>query len=91
MNALTAFIPFLIVLAIFYLLIIRPEQIRRKKLQELINNLKVGDKIVTVSGIHGTILSLRDDRLTIRSDQSRLEVSRSAVAGLDSRAESSNN
>lgn len=90
MNALTAFIPFLIVLAIFYLLIIRPEQIRRKKLQELINNLKVGDKIVTVSGIHGTILSLRDDRLTIRSDQSRLEVSRSAVAGLDSRAESSN-
>lgn len=90
MNALTAFVPFLIVLAIFYLLIIRPEQIRRKKLQELINNLKVGDKIVTVSGIHGTILSLRDDRLTIRSDQSRLEVSRSAVAGLDSRAESSN-
>ncbi|MCS6805864.1 MAG: preprotein translocase subunit YajC [Acidobacteriota bacterium] len=91
MNALTAFIPFLIVLAIFYLLIIRPEQIRRKKLQELINNLKVGDKIVTVSGIHGTILSVRDDRLTIRSDQSRLEVSRSAVAGLDSRSDSTNN
>lgn len=90
MNALTAFIPFLIVLAIFYLLIIRPEQIRRKKLQELINNLKVGDKIVTVSGIHGTILSVRDDRLTIRSDQSRLEVSRSAVAGLDSRSDSTN-
>jgi preprotein translocase subunit YajC len=83
-------VPLLAILLIFYLLIILPERKRRKQLQELIANLKVGDKVVTTGGIHGTILSLRDDTMVIRSDQSRLELARNAVIGLQqSRSEES--
>ncbi|MBI3951089.1 MAG: preprotein translocase subunit YajC [Acidobacteria bacterium] len=82
MSGAIQLIPLLLIFAIFYVLIILPERRRRKKLQQLINNLKVGDKIVTSGGVYGTILSLRDERLTIRSDQSKLEISRTAVAGL---------
>ena len=82
MGAFTGLIPLLLIFSIFFFLVIRPEQQRRKKLQELVDNLKVGDKIVTTGGIYGVILNLRDDRLTIRSDQSRMEISRSAVTGL---------
>jgi preprotein translocase subunit YajC len=82
MSAFTGLIPLLLIFGIFYLLIILPEQKRRRKLQELINSLKVGDKVVTSGGIYGTVLNLRDDRLIIRSDQTRLEIARSAVAGL---------
>lgn len=86
MSALTGLIPLLLIFLIFYVLIILPERRRRKKLQELIDNLKVGDKVITASGIYGTILSLRDDRLIIRSDQSKLEISRQAVSGLQAEA-----
>jgi len=82
MSGALQLIPLLLIFVIFYALIIWPERKRRKKLQELVDNLKVGDKVVTSSGIYGTILSLRDDRLIIRSDQTKLEMSRSAVAGL---------
>jgi preprotein translocase subunit YajC len=82
MSAFTGLIPLFLIFLIFYVLIILPERRRRKKLQELIENLKVGDKVVTSGGVYGTVLSLRDDRLIIRSDQAKLEISRSAVAGL---------
>ena len=80
-------LPLLLIMVIFYVLLILPERRRRKKLQELINNLKVGDKVVTTGGIYGTVLSLRDTTLVIRSDQSRLEIARNAVAGLQAEAE----
>jgi preprotein translocase subunit YajC len=81
-NALVQFVPLVAIFAIFYFLMIRPEKKRRRALQDLIANLKIGDKVVTSGGIHGTVLSLRDDSLVIRSDQSRLEIARSAVVGL---------
>jgi preprotein translocase subunit YajC len=82
MSGALQLVPLLLIFVIFYVLIILPERKRRKKLQELINNLKVGDKVITSGGICGTVLSLRDDRLIIRSDQAKLEISRSSVAGL---------
>ena len=81
-NAFLSLVPLLLIFLIFYLLIILPERRRRKKLQELIANLKVGDKIVTTGGIYGTIISLREDTLVVRSDQSRLEIARNAAIGL---------
>ncbi len=84
MGAFTGLIPLLLIFAIFYALVILPERKRRKKLQELVDNLKVGDKVVTTGGIYGTVLGLRNDRVTIRSDQARMEISRAAVAGLQS-------
>jgi preprotein translocase subunit YajC len=81
-SAFVSLVPLLLIFGIFYLLIIRPERKRRRETQQLIANLKIGDKVVTSGGVYGTVLSLRDESLVIRSDQSRLEIARSAVVGL---------
>jgi len=70
-------------MGVFYVLLIRPQQKRQRELQETISQLKAGDRVVTNGGIIGTITAVRDTSLLIRSaDKSILEISRSAVAGL---------
>jgi preprotein translocase subunit YajC len=74
----------LLFIAVFYVLLIRPQQKRQKQLQETISQLKAGDRIVTTGGVIGTITTVRDTSLLIRSaDKSILEIARSAVAGID--------
>jgi len=74
----------LLIIAVFYMLLIRPQQKRQRELQQTISQLKAGDRIVTTGGIIGTITTIRDTRLLIRSaDKSILEIARTAVAGLD--------
>jgi preprotein translocase subunit YajC len=76
-------LPIFMILAVFYVLLIRPQQKRQRELAETIAQLKAGDRIVTTGGIIGTITTVRDDTFLIRSaDKSILEVSRSAIAGL---------
>ena len=76
-------IPMVLVFGVFYLLLIRPQQKRQRELQETISQLKAGDRVVTTGGIIGTITTIRDTSLLIRSaDKSILEISRSAVAGI---------
>jgi preprotein translocase subunit YajC len=87
MNAfLIQIMPLVLIVGIFYALVVMPEKKRRRKLQELIDNLKVGDKVITTGGLYGTILTVRDTSLVIRSDQSKLEIARSAVVGLQTEA-----
>ena len=70
-------------MGVFYMLLIRPQQKRQRELQETISQLKAGDRVVTTGVIIGTITTVRDTSLLIRSaDKSILEISRSAVAGL---------
>ncbi|MFT3726483.1 MAG: preprotein translocase subunit YajC [Terricaulis sp.] len=57
--------PFVLMFAVFYFLIIRPQQTQRKKLQELINALKKGDVIVTSGGLIGKVRSVQDDELRV--------------------------
>lgn len=74
----------LLIIAVFYMLLIRPQQKRQRQLQETISQLKVGDRIVTTGGIIGTITTVRDASFLIRSaEKSILEIARSAVAGID--------
>ena len=75
------FLPLIFIFAIFYFLLIMPQQKRQKKWQEMLNNLKTGDKVVTSGGIAGTIIALRGDSLHLRvpPDNLRLEVARSAI------------
>lgn len=77
-------LPLILIFAIFYFLLIMPQQRRQKKWQHMLGELKAGDKVVTSGGIRGTIISLRDDALQLRvpPDNLRLEVSRSAVVSL---------
>jgi preprotein translocase subunit YajC len=77
-------LPLILIFAIFYFLLIMPQQRRQKKWQHMLGELKAGDKVVTSGGIRGTIISLRDDALQLRvpPDNLRLEISRSAVVSL---------
>ena len=84
LGALSGLLPMLLIIAVFYVLLIRPQQKRQKQLQETISQLKTGDRIVTTGGVIGTITTIRDTSLLIRSaDKSILEIARSAVAGID--------
>lgn len=74
----------LLIIGVFYVLLIRPQQKRQRELQQTISQLKAGDRVVTTGGIIGTITTVRDTSFLIRSaDKSILEIARSAVAGID--------
>jgi len=69
-----------VLVAIWYFLIIGPERKRKKQMQEMINQLKPGDKIVTVGGIHGTVSGLTEKTVVVRvAEQVKIEISRQAV------------
>ena len=68
------------IFAIFYFLLIRPQQRQKADRQRMLDGLKRGDRVVTSSGLHGTITGLNDQTVTLRvTDQVRLEFDRSAV------------
>jgi preprotein translocase subunit YajC len=74
---------FLIIISIFYVVVLLPSQRQRKKLQTMLKNLKVGDKVVTSGGIYGTIVGFKDDRIQLRiAENVKIELSRSAVTAL---------
>ena len=73
-----------LMLAVFYFLLIRPNQTRQKKWQEMLNQLKPGDRVTTTGGIRGTILSIKDDTITLRvaPDNLKLEFTKSSIASV---------
>ena len=75
-------LPFAIILAIFYFLILLPMKRRQKKIEEFQQALKVGDKVVLTSGIYGHITRVSDKSVQVQiADKVRIEVSRAAVGG----------
>jgi preprotein translocase subunit YajC len=83
MGFLTSLMPLILIFLIFYMLIIRPQRIKEKKHQNMLQNLSKGDQVVTVGGLHGTIIGLNDDIIVLRiADNVKVEVSRSAIAYL---------
>ncbi len=68
------------IIAIFYFLIIRPKVQQERKHKERLQQLKRGDEIVTAGGIVGEIIHLKDDRITVKSGESRLVIQRDRVA-----------
>jgi preprotein translocase subunit YajC len=78
------FAPLIFIFAIFYFLLIMPQQKRQKKWQAMLNELKTGDKIVTTGGLRGTIVAIKDDYLHLRvpPDNLRIEVTRGSVASV---------
>ncbi len=74
---------FIVIIGIFYLIVFLPAQRQRKKLQQMIDSLKAGDKVVTSGGIYGTIVGFKDDRIQLRiAENVKIELSRSAVTAL---------
>jgi preprotein translocase subunit YajC len=76
-------LPLVFILGIFYLIVFMPARRRQKKLQDMIDNLKAGDKVVTSGGIYGTIVGFKDDRIQLRvAENVKIEISRNAVTAL---------
>jgi preprotein translocase subunit YajC len=81
-NPLIQLIPFALVLAIFYFIILLPMKKRQKKVKEFLEALKVGDRVITTGGLYGSITKINDDTLQLQVAQNvRLEVARSAIVG----------
>ena len=71
------------VLAIFYLIVFLPARRRQKKIDDMVTNLKAGDKVITNGGIYGTIVGFKADRIQLRvAENVKIEMSRNAVAAL---------
>lgn len=78
-------IPMVLVFVLFYFLIIVPQRKRQRAADEMLNNLKAGDKVVTSGGIYGQIISVREDKRTVQlkiADNVRIEVARTAISGI---------
>ena len=81
-SLLVQFLPFAIILAIFYFIILLPMRRRQRKVQDFQAALKVGDKIITTSGIHGVIAKMGERSVYIQvADKVRIEVSKAAIGG----------
>ncbi|MDQ7784477.1 MAG: preprotein translocase subunit YajC [Desulfomonilaceae bacterium] len=81
-SALMGFLPMILIFAVFYLLLIRPQQKKAKEHKIMLENLRKGDTIITQGGIHGKITAVSDQVLTVEiAPKVLVKVSRGHVAG----------
>ena len=79
-SVVTQLVFFAAIFAIFYFLLIRPQQKQKREREEMLRAVKRGDRVVTASGLHGTVASLDDQTVTVRvTEQVRLVFDRSAI------------
>ena len=90
-GGIALFLPLILIMVIFYFLMILPAQRKQKKVTEMLQALKNGDKVITNGGIYGTIVGLEPDAVQLRvADQVKIKVARSAIAGLQAEAPKEN-
>jgi preprotein translocase subunit YajC len=71
---------------IFYMIMIRPQQKKAKQHQELLKAVKPGDKVITSGGILGVVITVKEKTVTIRSADTKLEITKSAIAEITERS-----
>ncbi|MBR1584323.1 MAG: preprotein translocase subunit YajC [Clostridia bacterium] len=81
-------VPMALMVAVFYFMLIRPQRKKDKKVKEMLNALKKGDRITTIGGIYGTILNIKDETITLAVGQSgdkptEMTIARWAVRGVE--------
>ena len=82
-SLLLQFLPFAMILAIFYLMVLMPMRKRQKKVQDFQAALKVGDKVVTTGGIYGQITKVTDQIVQLQVAQNvRIDIAKAAIGGL---------
>jgi preprotein translocase subunit YajC len=82
--------PLVLMFVVLYFLLIRPQQKRQKTRTQMLNSLKKGDKVVTIGGLHGTIVDITDDTVVLRvNDVTKLTFDRSAVNSVTASAAAS--
>lgn len=92
MEILTTLMPLILIFGIFYFILIRPQQKKMKKHQNMLGNLVKGDQVVTEGGVHGTVVGVRDDVVVlkvakIKDEDVKIEVSRARIAFLSKAGE----
>lgn len=80
MEDIMKFLPYILMIGVFYFLMIRPQQKRAKAEREFESQLKVGDKIITKSGIHGRIAELAEKTIVIETMSGKLKMERSSIS-----------
>lgn len=82
-NTMLNFIPLILMFVVFYFLIIRPQKKKANEVNEMRENLKVGDKIITIGGIIGKIILVKEDYLVIEtsSDNTKIEIMKWGING----------
>jgi len=80
-NPLVNLFPLILIFVIFYFLLIRPQKTREKEHREILAKLNKNDEVVTSSGIHGTIVNLKDKTVILRVDENvKIEIERNCIA-----------
>ncbi len=82
------FIPLVLLIVVMYFLLIRPQKKKEKQVADMRNSIKVGDDIVTIGGIYGKVVKVKDERLTIQvgADKTKFEITRWAVSKIENEA-----
>jgi preprotein translocase subunit YajC len=81
-SLLVSLLPFVLMIGIFYVLVLMPMRRRQKKIQDFQSSLKVGDRVIMTSGIHGLVTKLDDKTVQVQiADKVRVEVARAAIGG----------
>ncbi|WP_163537868.1 preprotein translocase subunit YajC [Gracilibacillus sp. YIM 98692] len=79
-GALATFAPLILMVVIFYFLLIRPQQKKQKQVRQMQSDLKKGDKVITIGGLHATVHALDENEIVLlANDGSKLTYDRSAV------------
>lgn len=90
-GSLVSFLPILLIFGVFYFLVMMPQQKQKKKHEQMLGKLQKGDKVVTSSGIHGTVIGVDETRrivvLRVGDDNTKIEFDKSAIARLETQKE----
>ncbi len=81
-NPILAFLPMILLVVVLYFILIRPQQKRAKEQKKMIEALKSGDKVITSAGIIGEVISVKDRTVSLRSGDSKLEVTKDSVVAI---------
>jgi preprotein translocase subunit YajC len=85
-SMMTTFVTFGLIIVIFYFLIIRPQKKRDKETKEMLSSIKKGDKVVSIGGIHGTVVAVKETTVVVKvDDNTRMEFSRNAISSIVNR------
>jgi preprotein translocase subunit YajC len=76
------FAPMVLLVIVFYFILIRPQQKRAKALAKLVSSIKTGDKVETASGIRGVVIAVKDNAVTLKSFDSKIEVTKVSVTSI---------
>jgi preprotein translocase subunit YajC len=82
----TSLVPLVLLMVVFYFALIRPQQKKAKEHAQLLKNIRSGDKVLTSGGIIATVITVKEKSITIRSADTKLEVTKSAVSEITERS-----